>query len=78
LVSQHLLGVGRFINPDVGQSLNPSQHQLLPLQVGHHPNLTPRVTLRLPPVNLKKKAKARRKRTPHLNLLKPLPRARKR
>jgi hypothetical protein len=46
--------------------------------VGHHPNLTPRVTIRLNPVNLKKKAKARRKRTTHLILLKPLPRARKR
>jgi hypothetical protein len=44
--------------------------------VGHHPNLTPRATIRLNPVNLK--AKARRKRTTHQILPKPLPRARKR
>ena len=31
LVSQHLLGVGRFINPDVGHPFNLSQHQPLPL-----------------------------------------------
>jgi len=78
LALQLLLGVGKFINLDVGQLLNPNQHQLLPHQVGLHLNLnlTPRAKIRLSPVNLKEKAK--RKRTSHLILLKPLPRARKR
>jgi hypothetical protein len=66
LALQLLLGVGKFINPDVGQLLNPNQHRLLPHQVGLHPNLnlTPRTKIRLSPVNLRGKAK--RKRISHL------------
>jgi hypothetical protein len=77
LVSQLLLVVDKFTNLDVDQFLNPNQHQLLPHQVGLHLSLTPRTKIHkilLSPVNLK----AKRKRTSHLILLKPLPRARKR
>jgi len=75
--SQHPLGVGKFTNLDVDQFLNPNQHQLQPHQVDLHRNLKPRtkiLKILLNPVT----PKAKRKRTFHLILQKPLQRARKR
>jgi len=68
--------VDKYTNLDVDQFLNPNQHQLLLHQVGLHLSLTHRTKIHnlLNLVNLK----AKRKRTSHLILLKPLPRARKR